>query len=181
MAMNVACRMADTGVLAATRQPPVIGNKLDQQDYVVNLVANEGLGVWKLWLASGGELAVARTSLFGSRRQGERAGVGSSAACRKRISKGSRATHPAPVPLRAQPGSAGNCTGAAKVYKAGPLSGAFGPPLRTCTTAPSPASTSCCFPPVSALNIQSRQPRVRSPKRRLRLGYRNLRRSTPAP
>jgi hypothetical protein len=123
MAMNVACRTVDTGVLAATRQPPVIGKKLEQQDYVVNLVANEGLGVLEAWLASGGELAVAKTSLFGARA---RTSAPASAQAQPAAGAAPRVAAQlaqAPVPYELTSGASGNCTGAAKVYKAGPLGG----------------------------------------------------------
>lgn len=123
MAMNVACRMADTGVLVGTRQPPVIGHKLEQQDYVVNLVANEGAGVLESWLASGGELAMAKTSLFGSHAKASASASDQAQPAASPSAKSAVQLTPAPVPFELSQGPAGNCTGAAKVYKAGPLSG----------------------------------------------------------
>jgi hypothetical protein len=126
MAMNVACRMVDTGALVGTRQPPVIGHKLDQQDYTVNLVANEGLGVLEAWLASGGELAMAKTSLFGAHAQTSVATAAASGQAQPATNPSAKPAvqfTPAPVPFEPSSGSAGNCTGAAKVYKAAPLAG----------------------------------------------------------
>jgi hypothetical protein len=123
MAMNVACRMADTGVLAGTKQPPVIGHKLEQQDYTVNLVANEGVGVLEAWLASGGELAVAKTSLFGSRAKTSAPASNQAQTAANASAKPTVQLSRAPVPFEPSSGSPGNCTGAAKVYKAAPLAG----------------------------------------------------------
>jgi hypothetical protein len=123
MAMNVACRMADTGALAGSRQPPVIGKKLEQQDYVVNLVANEGLGVLEAWLATGGELAMARTSLFGSRARTSAPASGQAQPAASAAPRAAAQLTQAPVPYELTATAAGNCTGAAKVYKAGPLGG----------------------------------------------------------
>lgn len=123
MAMNVACRMADTGALAGSRQPPVIGKKLEQQDYVVNLVANEGLGVLEAWLATGGELAMARTSLFGSRARTSAPASGQAQPAANAAPRTAAQLTQAPVPYELTATAAGNCTGAAKVYKAGPLGG----------------------------------------------------------
>jgi mono/diheme cytochrome c family protein len=45
MATNVACRTADTGTLAGTRQPPVFGTTLKQTDYALNVAGNAAAGV----------------------------------------------------------------------------------------------------------------------------------------
>jgi hypothetical protein len=123
MAMNVACRMADTGVLAGSKQPPVLGPKLKPQDYIVNLVANEGLGVLEAWLASGGELAAVRTSLLGPRARSSATASDQAQATPTAAPRTTAQLSKTPVPYELTTGSTGNCTGAAKVYKAGPLSG----------------------------------------------------------
>ncbi len=133
MAMNVACRMADTGILAGTKQPPVLGHKLEQQDYTVNLVANEGVGVLEGWLEGSAERASgsasasapssARPSLLGSRKQTGAAASGQTQPPPTGSAKPGVQLTPAPVPFEPSTGSLGNCTGAAKVYKAAPLSG----------------------------------------------------------
>jgi hypothetical protein len=123
MAMNVACRMADTGVLAGTKQPPLLGHKLEQQDYVVNLVANEGVGVLEGWLAGGGEPATARTSLFGAHAKTSTTASGQAQPPANASAKPAVQLSQAPVPFEPSAGSLANCTGAAKVYKAAPLAG----------------------------------------------------------
>lgn len=45
MAKGVACRTANTGVLAGTAQPPLIGTKLKPVDYALNLAGNAVAGV----------------------------------------------------------------------------------------------------------------------------------------
>ncbi len=130
MAMNGACRMVDTGVLAGTRQPPVIGHKLEQQDYVMNLASNEGIGVLEAWLAAGGEFAAANTSAARSRARttaqpSGQAQPGTSAPNATSTTASPRSLtqlQQAPVPFELTSGP-GNCTGAPKVYKAAPLPG----------------------------------------------------------
>jgi hypothetical protein len=123
MAMNGACRTVDTGVLAGTRQPPVIGHKLEQQDYVMNLASNEGIGVLEAWLAAGGEFATANTSAARSRtritaQSSRQPQAGANATSRLTVQ-----LPQAPVPFELSSGTPGNCTGAPKVYKAAPLPG----------------------------------------------------------
>jgi hypothetical protein len=50
MAVNVACRTANTGALVGTKQPPAVGHKLAQSDFVLNLVSNVVVGVEGAWL-----------------------------------------------------------------------------------------------------------------------------------
>jgi mono/diheme cytochrome c family protein len=45
MATNVACRTADTGVLAGSKQPPLFGTQLKATDYALNIAGNAGAGV----------------------------------------------------------------------------------------------------------------------------------------
>jgi processive rubber oxygenase RoxA-like protein len=130
MAMNVACRMADTGILAGTKQPPLLGHKLEQQDYTVNLVANEGVGVLEGWLEGSAEQASAsasaKPSLFGSHAKTGAAAApasGQTPPAPTASAKPAVQLTPAPVPFEPSTGSLGNCTGAAKVYKAAPLGG----------------------------------------------------------
>jgi processive rubber oxygenase RoxA-like protein len=132
MAMNVACRMADTGILVGTKQPPVLGHELKPQDYTVNLVANEGVGVLEGWLEGSSERASvsasasAKPSLFHSRTQSGAAAAPASGQAQPPASASAKPAvqlAPAPVPFEPSTGSPGNCTGAAKVYKAAPLGG----------------------------------------------------------
>jgi hypothetical protein len=52
MATNVACRTADTGVLAGSQQPKFVGPVLKSNDYVLNVAGNAGAGVIVAWIRS---------------------------------------------------------------------------------------------------------------------------------
>jgi hypothetical protein len=134
MAMNVACRMADTGILVGTKQPPVLGHKLELQDYTVNIVANEGVGVLEGWLEGSSERAStsasasasAKPSIFGIRARSNAPDASASGQTQPPASASAKPAvqlTPAPVPFEPSTGSPDNCTGAAKVYKAAPLGG----------------------------------------------------------
>jgi hypothetical protein len=134
MAMNVACRMADTGILVGTKQPPLLGHKLDPQDYTVNLVANEGVGVLEGWLEGSAERASVSASASAAAKpsvSGAHAQVGAAAPpppnqaqpSATAISKPALQLSPSKVLFEPSTGTPNNCTGAPKVYKAAPLNG----------------------------------------------------------
>jgi hypothetical protein len=125
MAVNVACRMVNTGVLAGSRQPPIegIGHPLAPQDYAVNVVANEGIGVLEAWLLNGGDRATAKTALFKAQTETASQTLGQ---VRNAPALAANLVEQLPkVPVLFEPAqdAAGNCKGAKKVYKGGPLAG----------------------------------------------------------
>jgi hypothetical protein len=126
MAMNVACRMADTGILVGTRQPPVLGHKLEPQDYTVNLVANEGVGVLEGWLEGSSERVSAPASSTTSSMPsapGAHAQAAAPPPNQAQPPAARSALQLTPAPFEPSTGALANCTGAAKVYKAAPLGG----------------------------------------------------------
>ena len=102
MAMNVACRTADTGALVGSRQPPLGGHKLEKTDFVVNLASNIGIGVMEDWLLTKKSTPAVRAT--------------------KSTTTVSEVLRSIPKPFRTAIATSGHCL-ALKVYKAGPLNG----------------------------------------------------------
>lgn len=106
MAVNIACRMANTGVLAGTRQPPALGHKLASSDFALNLVSNVVVGVEEAWLVQRATQELS-TSSRGSTATAE-------VHAKRQI---------VPIPFRTSTVIRGNCMENLEVYKAGPLWG----------------------------------------------------------
>ncbi len=106
MTVTVACRMAATGALAGTRQPPLIGRPLSETDFAINLVTNIVAGVEEASLASSG--VHQRVSANSSTSKTQAGSVGSE----HRF-----------VPFQVSSTAQGNCTPDRELYKAGPLGG----------------------------------------------------------
>lgn len=109
MAVNVACRMADTGTLAGTRQPPVIGlgHKLESRDFVVNLVSNVVVGVEEAGLFE---------SAIQKKLPASHAELPTTAQSHLQLQN-------IPIPFRTSTLIRDNCMQNLEVYKAGPLWG----------------------------------------------------------
>jgi hypothetical protein len=125
MAQNVACRMVNTGVLAGSRQPPIkgVGHALAPQDYAVNVVADEGVGVLEAWLLSGGDLATARTALFKAQTDTSSQTLAQAKNLPALAANLLEKLPQVPVPYEPTPDIPTNCMGAKEVYKGGPLAG----------------------------------------------------------
>ena len=116
MANNVSCRMADTGVLAGSKQPPIFGTALKDPDYALNLAGNIGAGViLEAPLQALG--ALAKDSLKG-KRYGTTPGI-------KIPTKTEVKSHPAFPTLKAV---AGACDATPEVYIGRPLAGIWASP-----------------------------------------------------
>lgn len=102
MAMNVACRTAETGVLRGSRQPPLAGRKLEKTDFVTNLVSNIGIGVLENGLLIRKPTHVSAT---------------------KTTTTASEIIRNIPKPFRNATALAGSCQDSLELYKAGPLNG----------------------------------------------------------
>lgn len=102
MTTSVACRTADTGMLAGSRQPPIGGHKLGTTDFVSNVAANIGIGVLENWLATGSSIHTA---------------------AKTKPTAASQAVQAIPKPFRTATAATGTCQESLKVYKAGPLNG----------------------------------------------------------
>jgi hypothetical protein len=105
MATNVACRTAETGALAGSRQPPIAGHKLEATDFVANLASNIGVGVLENWLLTRRPTHAASTT--------------------KTTTTASEAVRHIPKPFRTATTPTGTCQDSLQVYKAGPLNGVW--------------------------------------------------------